>query len=95
MPNTERDDDLIENGLDTLCKTIVNPEEKSYATAMQYIYVHEYQLALDLIAHIQLQSESSMSSETRTLFEMLAQKIGMTDGDMWRGVAKLRSSQLP
>lgn len=92
MSISEQDEDFIENGLESLCKAIVNPPDKGYSDVRQFIYVHEFQLALDLLAHIQLKSDVPPSLETRNLFETLAVKLGMTDGDMWRGVAKVRKA---
>ncbi len=92
MSISEQDEDFIESGLESLCKSIVNPPDKGYSDVQQFIHVHEFQLALDLLAHIQLKSEVPISSETRNLFEALAVKMGMTDGDMWRGVAKVRKA---
>ena len=92
MPISETDEEIIETSLERLCATVIRPSDEGYADVKQFIYVHEFQLALDLLAHIQLKSEVPPSSETRNLFEVLAVKMGMTDGDMWRGVAKLRQA---
>ena len=55
------------------------------------MYVHEFALALDLLAHIQINSGEPVAPKTRALFEELALKMGMEDGDEWQGVAKVRA----
>lgn len=92
MPDSVQDEDFIEIGLESLCKAIVSPPDKGYSDVKEFIYVHEFQLALDLLAHIQLKSGVPLSPETRSLFDALAEKMGMTDGDMWRGVAEVRKA---
>ena len=91
MPLSLHDEDFIESGLETLCKSIVRPSDPGYGDVKQFIYVHEFGLALDLLAHIQLKSGKLPSSDTRELFEALALKMGMEEGDEWQGVAKFRA----
>ena len=90
MPLSQHDEDFIESGLETLCKSIVRPSDPGYEDVKQFIYVHEFGLALDLLAHIQLQSAQPLSLEIRSLIDALAVKMGMKDGDEWQGVAKVR-----
>jgi hypothetical protein len=90
MPASVQDEEYIEGELERLCSASIASSDLSHDQVREYIYVHEFQLALDLLAHIQLKSKVPPSPETRTLFDALAEKMGMTDGDMWRGVARLR-----
>ncbi len=92
MTASVQDEQYIEGELERLCSASIASSNLSHDQVREYIYVHEFQLALDLLAHIQLKSEVPISSETRNLFEALAEKMGMTDGDMWRGVAKVRKA---
>ncbi len=90
MPASVQDEEYIEGELERLCSASMSSSELSHDQVREYIYVHEFQLALDLLAHIQLKSGVPPSPETRRLFDTLAEKMGMTDGDMWQGVAKIR-----
>lgn len=90
MSLSQQDDNYIEGGLERLCTVSAASSDLSHDQVREYIHVHEFQLALDLLAHIQLKSGVPLPAEMRTLFEALAEKMGMTDGDMWRGVAKVR-----
>lgn len=93
MPLSLHDEDFIESGLETLCKSIVHPSDPGYGDVKQFIYVHEFGLALDLLAHIQLQSAQPLSPEIRSLIDALAVRMGMKDGDEWRAVAELLTTK--
>jgi len=86
---SEQDEDFIENSLENLYKLSVDISGKNYEIVGEYIYVHEFGLTLDVLAHIYIKPGKPISLKTRALFEALALKMGMKDGDEWTGVAKI------
>ena len=91
MPISEKDEEFIESGLEDLYKSSVVKSMINHDRVKEYIYVHEFALALDLLAHIQLKSKEPISLKTRAAFEALAMKMNIKDGDEWTGVAKIRA----
>ena len=91
MTISEKDEKFIESGLEDLYKSSLAKSKIDHDQVKQYIYVHEFALALDLLAHIQLKSKEPISLKNRAIFEALALKMGMKDGDEWTGVAKIRA----
>lgn len=92
MPLSQDDEAFIESGLEALYKASVASSNLNHNQVREYIDVGEFGLALDLLAHIQLKSGKFPSSDTRELFEALAMKMGMEEGDEWQGIAKIRAA---
>ena len=91
MPLSQDDDEFIESNLKVLSKMSTEISGIRNKQVLEYIYRHEFGLALDSLAHIYITSGKPVSSKARALFETLALKMSMEDGDEWKGVTKIRA----
>jgi hypothetical protein len=80
-------------GLERLYEALADFGRDGRRQVREYIDVGEYGLALEDVAYIYLQSAPKpLSAEIHRLFDELAVKMGMKEGDEWRGVAKIRGA---
>ena len=59
----------------------------------EYIDVGEYGLALDDLAYIYLQVGKPVPADIIGLFDALATRMDMGQGDEWRAVAEIRTAR--
>ncbi len=87
------DMEWIELGLERLFEQSFGLDSDHRRYVREYIDVGEYGLALDNLAYIFIRlAAKPLPTEIRELFEKLALKMGISDGDEWEGVAKVRKS---
>ncbi len=92
MTPAGNDAEWIENGLETLYRALCDGIHEDLSDVREYIDVGEFSLALDLLAHIHLDINKFLTPDKLRLFDALATRMGMRNGDRWRGVAELRKS---
>jgi hypothetical protein len=82
----------IEGDLNRLFEAVPSKEIGSHDQIRQYIDVGEYGLALDDLADVYLGDRQSLTPSLRSLFDGLANKMGMKSGDQWQAVAEILAS---
>ncbi len=90
MTLTSEDEEWIESELETLYRASCDTIPADYSQVREYIDVYELGLALNLLAHIHLKLGKRLPPDKLRLFDALATRMGMKDGDDWHGVAELR-----
>jgi len=92
MALTHKDRDWIEAGLEKLYDALAMFAGVNRQQVREYIDVGEYGLALDDLADIHLTTGKPVPADIVQLFDALALKMGMKQGDEWQAVAEIRAT---
>jgi len=92
MALTHEDRDWIKAGLEKLYDASAIFAGVNRQQVREHIDVGEYGLALDDLAGIHLKTGKPVPADIVQLFDALAMKMGMKQGDGWQAVAEIRAA---
>jgi len=92
MALTHEDQDWIEAGLEKLYDASAMFAGVNRQQVREYIDVGEYGLALDDLADVHLKTGKPVPADIVQLFDALAMKMDVKQGDEWQAVAEIRAT---